>query len=103
MTTNMPMRAGTDPVAPWNRFPARVLSLLLALGLSGLVIAWPRLFAPLGDVHHGGLALMMLGVSAGFVHGVGFIPRAWPLKVLFGPWTGWTLMLGGFFWATTHP
>lgn len=81
----------------WYRWPLCAVSLLLALGLSGLVLAWPKVFAPEGvhSLNHGWLSLMMLGIAAGFVHGVGFIPRYWLWKTLFGPWTGWPLMIGG--------
>lgn len=77
--------------------PARMLSFLLALGVTGLVIALPNAFAPAGihSVRHDMLTLMMLGIAAGFVHGVGFIPENIGWKILFGPWLGWPLMIGG--------
>jgi cyd operon protein YbgE len=67
----------------------RVVSLLLALATSGLIFTWPQALAHAG---HGLLSLVMLGVCAGFVHGVGFVPvhRIW--RVAFSPWLAWPLM-----------
>lgn len=69
--------------------PLRVVSLLLALATSSLILAYPQALAHAG---HGLLSLVMLGVSAGFVHGVGFVPvhRVW--RYLFSPWVAWSLM-----------
>jgi predicted membrane protein len=71
---------------------ARLFSLLLAIGLSGLILVMPTLVA--GDAGHGKLTLLMWGIAAGFVHGVGYVPvyRIW--RWLFGPLVGWVLMLG---------
>jgi len=71
---------------------ARLLSLLLAGGLSGLILFLPHLVAE-GGVDHGLLSLLMWGIAAGFVHGVGYVPlhRIW--RLLFAPLLGWGLML----------
>lgn len=58
---------------------------------------------PKGLVHdgvvtsHGMLMLMMLGMSAGFVHGVGFDPDNRWLRLILGPLIAWPLLLAG--WA----
>lgn len=67
----------------------RLVSLLLAAAMAGMIFTYPTALA---HVSHGLLSLTMLGVCAGFVHGVGFVPegRAW--RVLFGPWMAWLLM-----------
>jgi predicted membrane protein len=67
----------------------RMLSLLTAIALAGLVLTYPRALA---GASHGMLSLMMLGISAGFVHGVGFVPEHRLLRILFGPWLAWPLM-----------
>jgi cyd operon protein YbgE len=69
--------------------PPRMLSLLLAIALAGMVLAYPRALAEAG---HGMLSLMMLGICAGFVHGVGFVPEHKLWRIAFGPWLAWPLM-----------
>jgi predicted membrane protein len=49
--------------------PPRMLSLLLAIALA-----------------------VMLGICAGFVHGVGFVPEHKLWRIAFGPWLAWPLM-----------
>lgn len=71
----------------------RMLSLLLAIALAGLILTYPRALA---HASHGLLTLAMLGVSAGFVHGVGFIPEHKFWRIAFGPWLAWPLMGLGF-------
>ncbi len=68
---------------------SRLMSLLLALVVSGLIFTYPK---ALGHANHGLLMLVMLGVSAGFVHGVGFVPRHLLWRLVFSPWTAWTAM-----------
>lgn len=70
----------------------RMLSLLLALLLAAAILVYPK---ALTHVSHGLLSLVMLGVSAGFVHGVGFVPQDKLWRWLFGPWLAWLLMLVG--------
>jgi predicted membrane protein len=67
----------------------RLFSLTFALCLSGWIFADPRAFAHAG---HGLLSLAMLGVCAGFVHGVGFVPIARLWRIVFSPWLSWALM-----------
>lgn len=57
----------------WYGGAACSISLLCAVLLTGVVLAYPKAFAPegLGSVNHGLLSLMMWGIAAGFVHGVG--------------------------------
>ena len=67
----------------------RLFSLLAALGLSGWMFADPRALTHAG---HGMLSLAMLGVCAGFVHGVGFLPMSRVWRIAFSPWLAWALM-----------
>jgi len=83
---------------------ARALSLLAAFGLMLLVTLLPRGLtvedgSPLG---HGVLAPIMWGMSAGFVHGVGFVPRNRILRVLLGPVVAWLGMSGGLFFYVQY-
>lgn len=79
---------------------ARGLSFLLAAALSVLILVYPKALASgIADVRHGLLSLLMWGVAAGFVHGVGYTPVRPILRVLLGPYVGWPLMLGGIAWV----
>jgi predicted membrane protein len=49
-----------------------------------------------GYYSHSTLMLVMLGVSGGFVHGVGFKPYCRVWQLLFGPWLAWPFMLLGY-------
>lgn len=72
----------------------RGLSLTWAFGLMILVTVFPRglTTADGNPISHGALALIMWGISAGFVHGVGFVPHNSLLRVLLGPVIAWLLM-----------
>ncbi|MDR6354206.1 putative membrane protein [Pseudomonas psychrotolerans] len=69
----------------------RTLSLLLAAPLALLLLIHPGLMLDAsGHYSHPLLMAVMLGVSAGLVHGVGFVPRLWLWRLLFGGrwWAG---------------
>ena len=73
---------------------AQYFSLLNAMVLSGLILLFPNaLVAEDGHYSHGLLSLCMLGISAGFVFGTGFIPRNRVLRCLLGPYLAWPAML----------
>jgi predicted membrane protein len=75
------------------RRPARLVSLLMAGGVSLLLTLYPQAVIQAGvPPGHTALMLSMWGVAAGFVHGVGFVPRNAFLRVLLGPLAGWLLM-----------
>lgn len=83
---------------------ARGLSLVAAVVLMLLVTLMPRALttedgSPIG---HGILALIMWGLSAGFVHGVGFVPRNAALRLALGPLAAWPLMALGLFFFVRH-
>ena len=73
---------------------ARAVSLVSALALMILVTVFPRglTVADGSPISHGALTLIMWGMSAGFVHGIGFVPRSKVLRVLLGPVIAWLLM-----------
>lgn len=78
---------------------ARGLSLALACGLSGLILFLPTVvFGAQGELNHTLLLLIMWGVAAGFVHGVGFVPRMPLWRLVLGPYAAWLLMAGGCLW-----
>ncbi|MDG9858277.1 cyd operon YbgE family protein [Pseudomonas nitroreducens] len=88
----------TTTDATFLRHPAsRTLSLLLAIPLALVLLIHPAaMLDTQGRYSHGLLMLAMLGVSAGFVHGVGFDPRGLPWRWVFGPLCGWALMALGY-------
>lgn len=74
--------------------PARAgrgFTLATAFVLMLLITIYPRALAAEdgGPIGHGVLMLIMWGLSAGFVYGVGFVPVNRVLAVVFGPWVAW--------------
>ncbi len=49
-----------------------------------------------GGYSHPQLMLVMWGISAGFVHGVGFVPQWWGWRWLLGPLPAWLLCALGY-------
>lgn len=75
----------------------RLFSFLLASALSAMLLTYPRAVATsLSEVNHGLLFLVMWGIAAGFIHGVGFVPRMIIWRIVFNPFIGWLLMATGF-------
>ena len=73
---------------------ARRFSFLLAAVLSLLILVYPRILASSAEqLNHGMLILWMWGIAAGFIHGVGYIPRIKIWRVLLGPLFAWLFML----------
>ena len=72
--------------------PARALSLVLASVLAILITLYPPALAKLS---HGLLTLVIWGVCAGFVHGIGFDPEARFWRVVLGPVSAWLWMALG--------
>jgi predicted membrane protein len=70
---------------------ARFISLTAAITMMLLVTLLPRALttADGSAISHGVLMLIMWGMSAGFVHGIGFIPRNAVVRVLLGPVVAW--------------
>lgn len=80
------------PNPGWSRF----VSIALAIGLAALILIYPRAVATsVSDVNHGLLTLLMWGISIGFIHGVGFVPRMVLWRLVFSPFAGWPLMVFG--------
>lgn len=76
---------------------ARLLSFLLAVPLTLVLLIAPGfMVARGGQYSHGLLSLVMLGVSAGFVHAVGFRPQTVFWRMVFGPPLAWPLLVLGY-------
>lgn len=79
------------------RRPGCVLSLLLASPLALLLLIHPAVMLDgAGSYNHAQLMLVMWGISAGFIHGVGFVPQHWLWRLLFHPAAAWLLMGQGY-------
>ena len=82
-----------------NRFwllTARAASLLAAAAIVAVLVLYPRLVAAdSASVPHGFLAVMLMGISAAWVHGFGFIPEHRLLRIVFSPIIAWPLIALG--------
>ncbi|MHA3051274.1 cytochrome bd biosynthesis protein [Acinetobacter sp. ANC 4633] len=75
-----------------------IVSFMLALPLAAILLVYPSLMLDEnGHYNHSVLMLVMLGISGGFIYGVGFIPRWWLWKWLFNPVVSWPLMAVGYY------
>lgn len=83
---------------PWlQRGYTRVVSLLLAGPLSLIFLVHPAaLLDANGHYSHGLISLSMLGMSTGFIHGVGFDPHGRLWRTVFHPLLGWVWMGLGY-------
>ncbi len=90
--------------APFRHAIGRALSLLMAVPLSLVLLIHPAsMLDASGHYSHSLLMLIMWGVAGGFVHGVGFEPRALAWRVVFHPLLAWGLMAVGFgIWLTAR-
>lgn len=82
---------------------AMVISFLLALPLAAVLLIHPNMMLDMnGEYNHRTMMYIMIGISGGFIHGVGFIPHFWLWKWLFSPLVAWSLMLWGYYiWFLT--
>jgi len=96
--------AGGRP-APRGRLDAaaRAVSLIAAAATAIVLTAVPFLAVrELNGTTHAIVSLVMLGMSAGFVHGLGMRPRSGFWRVAFSPWTAWPLMALGWIALLAH-
>lgn len=85
-----------------NKF-AMAISFLMALPLATVLLLHPAMMLDAnGHYNHTVLMLVMIGISGGFIYGVGFLPRFWLWKWLFSPYVACPLMLWGYYtWFLT--
>lgn len=75
----------------------RLGSLLLAAPMALVLLITPAaMLDEQGQYSHNLLMLVMWGVAGGFIHGVGFVPRALAWRVMFHPLLAWALMALGY-------
>lgn len=80
---------------------ARALSFVMASALSAVLLVMPSVVATdTRDLDHGPLSLALIGISAGFIHGVGYVPYMAIWRWLFSPYVGWPIMIWcGWWWS----
>ncbi len=70
----------------------RLLPLLTAIAITLGVTVYPQFLAAAdGQADHGAALAACWAMAAGYVSGVGFRPRLWPLRVAF---SGWAVLAG---------
>ncbi len=85
---------------PFKLSLMRFISLLLALMITGILFIAPgHIAGNIEELNNGYLMLVMLGLSATFIHGVGFDPIFWLWKILFSPYLSWAIL---FSFIATH-
>lgn len=91
----------SDVVSTDKRIAHKVLmavTFLLAAPLAVILLVHPSLMLDEhGHYSHNAMMLIMLGISGGFIYGVGFIPRFWLWKWVFHPLLSIPLMLWGYY------
>lgn len=86
------MTVGSWWMRPW----ARAVSLVAAFAISAVLMLYPyALGTEMTPAVHTALPLLLVGVSAAFVHGVGFRPDNVVLRFVFGPAVAWPLIVAG--------
>ncbi|HEC73365.1 MAG TPA: cytochrome bd biosynthesis protein [Methylophaga aminisulfidivorans] len=74
----------------------RLISLMLALGLSIAILILPNtLLADSGKADHNLLMVLLTGVCIGFIHGMGFSPQNTIWRYILSPIIAWPIMLFG--------
>lgn len=75
-----------------------IISFLLALLLAAVLLVHPAaMLDDNGAYSHRAMMFIMIGISGGFIYGVGFLPKFWLWKWLFSPFISWPLMLWGYY------
>lgn len=69
----------------------RGATLAAAIAVMLLITLMPRGLATVDGsaISHGLLSLVMWGLSAGFVYGIGFVPRHRLVRIVFSPLVAW--------------
>jgi predicted membrane protein len=84
---------GAGPGRLLRAGPARALSFTAAALFCLVIVLYPQLLVRHGGPpNHGALVLGLIGMAAGFVHGVGFEPRRPLFRILLGPLSAWLLL-----------
>ena len=92
-----------DAAAPRDAPRVHLPSLLVALAIMGVGTIFPLLMADArGHADHGLAMALFWAMSAGFVRGVGFVPRHLVWRVVFSGWACASAVGLAFVLKTTH-
>ena len=92
--SNVAMTAEKNQPQRW----VMIISFLMALPLAAVLLVHPSMMLDAnGHYSHRAMMLIMIGISGGFIYGVGFLPRFWLWKYLFSPYVAWPLMILGYY------
>ena len=96
-TTSPTQGAATDiPTKQWLHTLVLAISCCVMVGIT----AWPHfLGGTVKELNHSAASLLMMGMSAGFVYGIGFQPRHFIWRYLFSAPVSLGLMGAGFLWT----
>lgn len=97
MTINkLPMENVKETIPTYSRW-LRSVVLCASFAVMLLITAWPHAFgSTTKTMSHSAAMISMLGMSCGFVYGLGFIPRSSWLRWLFSAPVALGLMAFGF-------
>jgi tryptophan-rich sensory protein len=72
--------------------------LAAAAAWSAVVLFYPHALAHGERVLYGALLLLLWGMVAGFVHGIGYVPTNPLVRLALGPFFAWALLGGVTVW-----
>jgi predicted membrane protein len=76
---------------------ARIFIFCLSLLVMTLITAWPHfLGSTTTSMKHNAAMILMMGMSCGFVYGIGYTPKLTIWRWLFSAWSSFMLMMTGF-------
>ncbi|PSW36643.1 cytochrome bd biosynthesis protein [Photobacterium phosphoreum] len=80
--------------APLSVLPLKLLAIVMALTITGLLMWEPRQFAEdIGGFSAGLAPLMIWATCSAMVFGMGFVPRRWYFQVFFTPYIALPVLL----------
>jgi predicted membrane protein len=100
MPSNISAEAGAATLAAsarrQRRAWARGLTLLAGSAIALTLFVYPLALGPqMGPREHTALPILLMGVSAAFVHGLGFEPETRLARWILGPVAAWIFIVSG--------
>ena len=92
--------ASSSPSNEWLQKLVQRLVLAIAFGVMVAITAWPHLLGSTSrEMNHSAASLIMMGMSCGFVYGIGFQPRHVLWRRLFSAPVSLGLIAAGVLWT----